>query len=126
MVSWAFAIERAAAVEPSGEADFRFSCSSCHGEDGRGEGSKTFGLSVAPPDLTTLRARNGGQFPRERLRRVIDGREEIKTHFEREMPVWGQLFKLDAEEGLGGAEGDDATVRARIDRLIDFIETLQK
>ncbi len=83
------------------------------------------GLSVEPPDLTTLRRRNGGVFPRDRLRRIIDGREEIKIHGDREMPVWGQLFKLDAEQGLGGAEGDEPTVERRIEALIDFIDLLQ-
>lgn len=112
-------------AEPSGEADFRISCSSCHGEYGRGEGGKAFGLSVEPPDLTTLSRRNGGVFPRERLRGIIDGREDIKVHGDREMPVWGQLFKLDAEEGLGGAEGDETAVERRIEALIDFIESLQ-
>lgn len=110
---------------PSAEADFRMSCSGCHGEDGRGGGAKSFGLSAEPPDLTTLQARNGGVFPRDRLRRVIDGREDIKIHLEREMPVWGQIFKLDAEEGLAGTEGDPAAVRDRIESLIDFIESLQ-
>ncbi|WP_162914218.1 c-type cytochrome [Taklimakanibacter lacteus] len=113
-------------AEPSGETDFRISCSACHGEDGRGGGGKVFGLSVEPPDLTTLRIRNGGVFQRERLRRIIDGREDIKLHGDREMPVWGQLFKVDAEEGLGGAEGDEATVRRRIEALIDFIESFQR
>jgi hypothetical protein len=100
-------------------------CSGCHGENGRGDGAKAFGLSVKPPDLTRLKARNGGVFPRERLRRIIDGREDIKLHEDREMPVWGQWFKLEAEEGLGGAEGDNATVRKRIEGLIDFLESLQ-
>lgn len=120
-----FGAVTAAKAAPSAEADFRMSCSGCHGEDGRGEGPKTFGLSVAPPDLTTLKARNGGVFPRERLRRIIDGREDISLHLDREMPVWGQIFKLDAEEGLGGAESDDAAVRDRIENLIDFIGSLQ-
>lgn len=112
-------------AEPSAETDFRMSCSSCHGEDGRGGGTKVFGLSVEPPDLTLLSRRNSGVFPRERLRSIIDGREDIKVHGDREMPVWGQLFKLDAEEGLGGAEGDETAVERRIEALIDFIESLQ-
>lgn len=124
--SCAFGVAAVAKAEPSAEADFRMSCSSCHGEDGRGAGPKAFGLSIEPPDLTTLKARSGGVFPRERLRRIIDGREDIKLHVDREMPVWGELFKMDAEEGLGGAEGDNATVQKRIDSLIDFIESLQR
>jgi Cytochrome C oxidase, cbb3-type, subunit III len=113
-------------AEPSGEADFRQSCSACHGEYGRGEGAKAYELSAEPPDLTTLKRRNHGVFPRERLHRIIDGREDIKVHGEREMPVWGQLFKLDAQEGLGGAEVDDRQITRRIDILIDFIESLQR
>jgi hypothetical protein len=113
-------------AEPSGEVDFRMSCATCHGEDGRGDGVKAFGLSAEPPDLTLLKRRNDGDFPQERLRHIIDGREDIETHGDREMPVWGQLFKLDAEEGLGGAEGDDAAVERRIDAVIDFIESLQR
>jgi hypothetical protein len=124
-LSFALEVTAAAKAAPSAEADFRMSCSGCHGEGGRGEGAKSFGLSVGPPDLTTLRVRNGGVFPRERLRRIIDGREDIKLHVDREMPVWGQLFKLDAEEGLGGAESDNAAVQDRIENLIDFIESLQ-
>lgn len=116
----------AAAAVRSAEMDFRLSCSGCHGKDGRGLGANASGLSVEPPDLTTLRTRNGNVFPRERLRRIIDGREEIKMHGSREMPVWGQLFKRDAEEGLGGAEGDVATVKKRIDNLIHYIEALQR
>ncbi len=91
-----------------------------------GRRAKAFGLSVEPPDLTTLKARNGGVFPRERLLCIIDGREDIKVHVEREMPVWGQWFKMEAEDGLGGAEGDEATVRKRVESLIDFIESLQR
>lgn len=112
--------------QPSAEADFRSSCSACHGEDGTGAGAKSFGLSVEPPDLTTLTLRNDGIFPRERLRQIIDGREDIKSHADREMPVWGQIFGMDAEEELDGSAGVSAAVRDRIERLIDYIEALQR
>jgi hypothetical protein len=59
------------------------------------------------------------------VRRIIDGQEDIKIHRDREMPLWGQLFTLDAEEGSDRAGSDDAAVRQRIERLIDFIESLQ-
>src|SRR4029453_14327774 len=102
-LSCAIGFPSAGKAAASSEADFRMYCSGCHGENGRGDGAKTFGLGVMPPDLTRLKARNGGVFPRERLRRIIDGREDIKLHVDREMPVWGQWFKLEGEEGLGGA-----------------------
>lgn len=126
LASHVFGAAPAGGTEPSAEADFRFSCSSCHGEDGRGAGAKTFGLSVAPPDLTMLSARNNGRFPREKLRRVIDGREDIRNHVDREMPVWGLIFQMGTDEGFGGADAVSSTVRQRIERLIDFIETLQR
>lgn len=126
LLSYVLGTTAVAGATLSSEADFRFSCSSCHGEDGRGGGSKAFGLGVEAPDLTTLTARNNGVFPRQRVRRIVDGREDIKTHVDREMPVWGQIFKLDAQQGLGGVEGDNATVQERIEGLIDFIETLQR
>jgi mono/diheme cytochrome c family protein len=109
----------------SGEHDFNMYCASCHGEDGKGDGPKAFGLSVAPPDLTTL-AERYGSFPRDRLERLIDGREPLPGHGDREMPVWGMWFKEEAAAGLGGAEGDDRSVRRRIDKLVGYIETLQR
>jgi hypothetical protein len=110
----------------SAERAFGLYCADCHGESGHGDGPKAFGLSVAPPDLTRLSVRNGGVFPRERLQAIIDGREALKNHGDREMPVWGVWFKMEAEEDLGGAEGDEGTVQRRIKGLIDYLESLQE
>ena len=108
----------------SGERDFNMYCANCHGESAKGDGPKAFGLSVRPPDLTRLTARYGG-FPQDRLARLIDGREPLKGHGEREMPVWGKWFKAEAGQDLGGAEGDEASVKRRIANLIGYIATLQ-
>lgn len=123
--SQSFSQDEGAGGAGAGEHDFRLYCSNCHGEEGRGDGPKTFGLSGPAPDLTKLSERNGGVFPRERLQAIIDGREILKNHGDREMPVWGVWFKMEAEEDLGGAEGDEGTVQRRIRALIDFLETLQ-
>ncbi len=109
----------------SPERAFGLYCADCHGENGHGDGSKAFGLSVRPPDITRLSERNGGVFPRERLQAIIDGREVLKHHGDREMPAWGVWFKMEAEEDLGGAEGDEGTVERRIKGLIDYLESLQ-
>lgn len=108
----------------SGEADFNMYCASCHGEDGKGDGPKAFGLSSPPPDLTTLTERYGS-FPREKLARLIDGRDPIEGHMDREMPVWGVWFKEEAAAELGGAEGDEGSVARRVENLIGHIESLQ-
>lgn len=108
----------------SGEADFKMYCASCHGETGKGDGPKSFGLSSKLPDLTTLTARYG-QFPRDQLARLVDGRDPIAGHGSREMPVWGMWFKEEAADGLGGAQGDDSSVARRVENLLDYIATLQ-
>ena len=109
----------------SGEADFNMYCASCHGENGKGDGPKAFGLGKPVPDITTLTKRYGG-FPRERLARLIDGRDPIAGHVDREMPVWGIWFKEEAAAELGGAEGDEGSVARRVANLIGYIETLQQ
>lgn len=108
----------------SGEGDFNMYCAACHGEDGKGNGPKSFGLSVKPPNLTALTSRYGA-FPKERLEKLIDGREQLTGHGDREMPVWGVWFKQEAAAELGGAEGDEASIKRRVDNLIGYIETLQ-
>ena len=108
----------------SGEKDFNMYCASCHGEDGKGNGPKAFGLEKPVPDLTTLTERYSS-FPRERMAKLIDGREPIAGHGDREMPVWGVWFKEEAAEDLGGAEGDEGSVARRVENLIGYIETLQ-
>ena len=108
----------------SGEKDYRLYCASCHGEEGKGNGPKSFGLSVPAPDLTVL-TKKYGTFPAEKLEAMIDGRDAPPGHVEREMPVWGIWFKEEAAQELGGAEGDEGTVKRRIDNLIGFIESLQ-
>lgn len=108
----------------SGERDFNMYCASCHGDTGKGDGPKAFSLAVKPPDLQTLTQRYGA-FPRDMLTRMIDGREPIPGHGDREMPVWGVWFKEEAAAELGGAEGDEASVARRVANLIDYIEGLQ-
>ncbi|HEY7748459.1 MAG TPA: c-type cytochrome [Aestuariivirgaceae bacterium] len=108
----------------SAEAAFALYCAPCHGEDGRGNGPLAFAVSKPLPDLTTLTMRNGGSFPRERLARLIDGRDDIKAHTgEREMPAWGEWFKLEGE-GLGSM--DEEEVRMRIEKLLDLLESMQQ
>jgi mono/diheme cytochrome c family protein len=102
----------------SGAALFRSYCASCHGSDARGAGPVATELRRLPPDLTTFAMRNGGVFPGERLKQIIDGRG-IASHGTSEMPVWGTAFRR-TREGLSG----DA-VKARIDAVTSYLEGLQ-
>jgi hypothetical protein len=70
-------------------------CASCHGIDHRGTGPAARGLNKKPADLTQLARKYGTPLPRERLRRFIDGREDVASHGSREMPVWGEVLFWD-------------------------------
>jgi hypothetical protein len=61
----------------------------------------------------------GSVFPRDQLRRIIDG-TGIASHGTREMPVWGDGFRS-AREGLT----PDAA-RARIDAVVAYLESIQE
>ena len=108
----------------SGEHDFNMYCASCHGESGKGDGRIAARLEKKPADLTMLTQRYG-EFPREKIAEFIDGQADVAAHGSRDMPVWGKWFTLEATEGLGGAEADAATVKRRIDNVVNYIETLQ-
>jgi len=63
--------------------------------------------------------------------RLHDGSEHrrdicVALHGGREMPVWGTWFKMEAAENLGGAEGDEDSIKRRVDNLIAYIEELQE
>jgi mono/diheme cytochrome c family protein len=97
---------------------FREYCASCHGVTGKGNGPAAAALKSVPADLTMLSARNGGKFPDTRVRRYIEGLDEISAHGSRDMPVWGKALR--------GMPGGDAGVRLRIEGLTRHVESLQQ
>jgi len=109
----------AAAGAEAGAELFRTYCASCHGADAHGAGPVADQLRRLPPDLTTFAMRNGGTFPSERLRRIIDGRD-VRSHGDREMPVWGDAFKR-----TRGDASDDA-IKARIDAIVRYLQAIQQ
>ena len=110
-----------------GKREYDASCANCHGLNGKGGGSFAEMLQVSMPDLTTLSKRNGGVFPISRVYSVIDGREAVKAHGTREMPIWGRHLSFRA-----APEYDDYPyereefVRARILAVIDYLYRLQQ
>lgn len=82
----------------SGAWEYADACAACHGSDGTGGGALAAALKTAPPDLTRLAEQNGGEFPFERVFRIIDGRTPVEGHGSAEMPVWGQVFGQEARD----------------------------
>jgi mono/diheme cytochrome c family protein len=103
----------------SGAYAFRTYCASCHGVDGRGDGPLTDSLRFHPPDLTLIAKRNGGEFPTEKVVRIVDGRKPLKGHGGPDMPVWGDAFR-DADTGY-----DEASAQARIRLVVDYLKSIQ-
>lgn len=109
-----------------GKIEYQSNCAVCHGNDGKGAGAFVDFLKTTPPDLTQLSKKNGGVFPLERVYNVIDGRQEVKGHGPRDMPIWGKDYQLKAAEHYGDVAYDpESYVRGRILALIDYLNRLQ-
>jgi mono/diheme cytochrome c family protein len=107
-----------AAVSPAdGAFIYRSYCASCHGATGRGDGAMTDQLRRPPPNLTSLATRNGGVFPAERVRQVVEGVGPA-AHGSRDMPVWGAVFR---RLPVGGANAQD-----RIDAAVRYLQEIQE
>jgi mono/diheme cytochrome c family protein len=108
-----------------GRGDFMNYCAACHGVGGKGDGTVAEFLTIDAADLTRMSLRNGGIFPRQRAIEVIDGRAQVSVHGERDMPVWGDWFKFEANSAGAGVK-TEKVVRERITALVDYLETLQQ
>lgn len=112
-----------AAAGSSASNDYLRDCAECHGADGKGsQAAKRAVLGYVSVDLTQISQRNGGEFPREKVRDAIDGRNRIAAHFSGDMPRWGQRYSLDE----AGSAQAGARVQGRISALVDFIESIQE
>jgi len=108
-----------------GKAAYGAACAVCHGSSGQGGGEFADVLTVKPPDLTAIAARNNGEFPYLKVFQIVDGRTTLRAHGTSVMPIWGDYFKREFE-GSSGGFGSELLVRARIVALVDYIESLQK
>jgi hypothetical protein len=101
----------------TGSGLYRAYCASCHGVKGTGDGPVASSLRVSVPDLTRIAAREGGRFPVEQVRKIIDGRTMIPAHGSSAMPVWGLEFRDDLQK--------QKHVRELVDLLVDYLRSVQ-
>ena len=114
-----------------GKHEYENRCATCHGLSGKGDGSFAEFLKTTPTDLTALaKKNNGGVFPVDYVYKVIDGRQVVDSHGDREMPIWGSVY---AREGrtvpdfyfdLPGST--EMRVQSRILALIDYLSRIQE
>jgi mono/diheme cytochrome c family protein len=106
----------------TGEQLYGLLCAACHGVDGTGSPAARQALKTPLPDLTQLRASaESGEYPRLHVAYVLrhpvsEGHlteEQVAT-----MPNWGQVL---ARSGC-----DRVLEAAVVQRLVDYLETLQK
>ena len=110
-------------VIQGGEIEYQQHCAVCHGSDGRGGGAMAVDLAVKPADLTQVASRNGGVFPFWRIYRTIDGREFVRGHGTREMPVWGRRFQ---EESREAGPLQETLVKGRVLGLVFYLQSIQR
>ena len=109
-----------------GAALYEQFCQSCHGLAGDGQGPVAQFLNVPPPNLTTIAARNDGEFPMLQVIQTIDGRNIIGPHGGA-MPMWGAVFSGDMGETMQTyGYGTVLEARGRLMSLAMYLESIQQ
>ena len=111
-----------AAKSSSGKQMYLQYCSSCHGKDGKGDGTVSRDLKVRVPDLTGLAKKNKGIYPLDDVMATVDGRRLVRGHGDRNMPVWGESFHSESE----GKKYPELTTLLKSKIIAEYIAMLQK
>ena len=125
LLCWPVPLAKAQEMEviAGGELEYQNYCAVCHGVDSRGQGIMSKYLTVRPADLTQLAKKNDGTFPFWQVYRMIDGREEVRGHGSRDMPVWGDRFRSQAG---GNDPGSRAQASGRLLGLVFYLQHIQE
>ncbi|MGC2539827.1 MAG: hypothetical protein WA372_01420, partial [Candidatus Sulfotelmatobacter sp.] len=71
-------------------------------------------------DLTLISSRNGGKFPYQQIKDIIQGKQTAPpaAHGSSEMPIWGPIFhQVEADQDWG---------EVRLDAVTKYLESLQQ
>jgi hypothetical protein len=87
-------------------------------------------LKNPPADLTLLSQKNGGNFPLIDVYQAIDGRRGIRAHGAEDMPLWGNRYRVEAENKLSEMRiphelNPENIVHGRITSLVYYIQSIQ-
>ncbi|MBI3756798.1 MAG: c-type cytochrome [Deltaproteobacteria bacterium] len=108
-------------VAAAGRKVYEQNCAACHGREGKGDGGASAMFTVKPADLTQISKKNNGEYPFWKVYRTIDGREDIKSHGTRDMPIWGSDFRYE----VGTNVLAESQVRGRILELVYYLQSIQ-
>jgi len=118
-----------------GQSEYLSSCGPCHGSDAKGKGPLANQLKETPSDLTQLAKKNGGVFPINAIYEYIDGRQAVKAHGSRDMPIWGFRYvpfpmapnqAFDPKSPQSYLSDREPVIRNRILALIDYLYRVQE
>jgi len=115
-------IEIEAAEAEQGKQLYMQYCASCHGKDGRENGSVSPYLKIAVPDLTMLKKNNKGIYPLDDVMATIDGRRAVRAHGDSDMPVWGEIFRKETEQ----RKYPEVTSLLKAKVIAEYAATLQR
>ena len=124
IVSAVHAEESISAIS-KGQQEFIDNCSLCHGDVAKGDGYFSSMLTLPTPDLTKLSKNNNGIFPYKNVYLTIDGTDEIKSHGSRQMPIWGNRFKMTTWYTIN-QDYADTLVRGKIFEIVLYLESIQE
>lgn len=108
-------------VIAAGKPAYELHCAVCHGREAKGDGPAMNLLTIKPADLTQISKRNNGSFPFWKTYRVVDGREVIRGHGSRDMPLWGAEFRSETTSNMAA----QTQVRGRILELVYYLQSIQ-
>ena len=106
-----------AGPDPTGAQLYGQYCTACHGTDLKGTGPSPEPYK-APPDLTTLARRNGGEFPEAHVLDILRHGVVIPEHGLADMPAWGTDSRL-------MDISNPAQISQRIAELVSFLKSKQ-
>lgn len=99
-------------------------CAICHGPDATGNGPAARGLSPPPKDLTLIRARHDGTFPRAEVLSILDGYTRVDLPGQN-MPEFGDLLRGDLVP-LDTGDGVLTPTPRKLVALLEYLESIQK
>jgi hypothetical protein len=103
-----------------GRIAFENFCASCHGLDGSGNGPVAEYLTVPLNDLRLLKTQHNGAFPFELVYETIDGRDDVRAHGTRVMPVWGNVWTE-----VDGSPMPQEFIDQRINEIVEYVRSIQ-
>ncbi len=102
----------------SGQEMYTNYCAVCHGADGKGGGPAASALKVAPHRSDRVGRKKQWQIPGPSRFQVLRGDAELAAHGNKDMPVWGPVFRH-------LSQGHDAEVQQRIANLNQYVASIQ-